>query len=226
MPSHIIIVVVVFKKSGGRQQFMSQVDMCPMENCALSPDEEEAKERLWEIADAQMLLRSLARLLKGHHLVSPGDIIDDLYEVESVLMTKSQLSKLLRQFCDRSLIFKNDDGLFSVPLLDKLISFINPDMGYVPDEDDDYDESNSGSSLGLSEEISHIESMDSPIIIDLCDEESSVGLTSISSVSMSVGGSNKRKLLGGVNQRKYRSGRKSSRKSIITDRLSYGKSGG
>jgi len=90
----------------------------------------------------------------------------------------------------------------------------------------DYDESNSGSSLGLSEEISHIESMDSPSIIDLCDKESSIGSTSISSVSMSVDGSNKRKILGGVNQRKYSSGRKSSRKSIITDRLSYGESGG
>ena len=200
--------------------------MCPMDNCALSPDEEEAKERFWTIADAQMILRSLARLLKGHHLVSPGDIRDDLYEVESYFMTKSQLSKLLLQFCDRSLIDKTSEGLFVVPLLDKLIPFMNPDMGDVPDEDDDYDESNSGLSLGLSEEISHIESMDSPSIIDLCDEESSIGSTSISSVSMSVGGGNKRKLLGGVNQRKYSSGRKSSRKSIITDRLSYGKSGG
>jgi hypothetical protein len=142
-------------------------------------------------------------------------------------MTKSQLSKLLLQFCDRSLIDKTSEGLYIVPLLDKLIPFMNPDMGDVPDEDDDCDdESNSGSSLVLSEEISHIESMDSPSIIDLCDEESSIGSTSISSVSMSVGGGNKRKLLGGVNQRKYSSGRKSSRKSIITDRLSYGKSGG
>ena len=200
--------------------------MCPTDHRTLSPDEIEAKERFWTIADAQMILRSLARLLKGHHLVSPGDIRDDLYEVESYFMTKSQLSKLLLQFCDRSLIDKTSEGLFVVPLLDKLIPFMNPDMGDVPDEDDDYDESNSGSSLGLSEEISHIESMDSPSIIDLCDEESSIGSTSISSVSMSVGGGNKRKLLGGVNQRKYSSGRKSSRKSIITDRLSYGKSGG
>jgi len=142
MPSHIVVVVVVvvvvFKTSGdGRQQFMRQVDMCPTDHRTLSPDEIEAKERFWTIADAQMLLRSLARLLKGHHLVSPGDIRDDLYEVESYLMTKSQLSKLLLQFCDRSLIFKNDDGLFNVPLLDKLIPFMNPDMGDVPDEDDD-----------------------------------------------------------------------------------------
>ena len=200
--------------------------MCPTDHRTLSPDEEEAKERFWTIADAQMILRSLARLLKGHHLVSPGDIRDDLYEVESYFMTKSQLSKLLLQFCDRSLIDKTSEGLFVVPLLDKLIPFMNPDMGDVPDEDDDYDESNSGLSLGLSEEISHIESMDSPSIIDLCDEESSIGSTSISSVSMSVGGGNKRKIPGGVNQRKYSSGRKSSRKSIITDRLSYGKSGG
>jgi hypothetical protein len=56
MLSHIVVVVVVFKTSGGRQQFMRQVEMCPMDNCALSPDEEEAKERFWTIADAQMLL--------------------------------------------------------------------------------------------------------------------------------------------------------------------------
>ena len=196
--------------------------MCPTDHRTLSPDEIEAKERFWTIADAQMILRSLARLLKGHHLVSPGDIRDDLYEVESYFMTKSQLSKLLLQFCDRSLIDKTSEGLFVVPLLDKLIPFMNPDMGDVPDEDDDYDESNSGLSLGLSEEISHIESMDSPSIIDLCDEESSIGSTSISSVSMSVGG----RQHGGVNQRKYSSGHKSSWKSIITDRILYGKSGG
>ena len=111
------------------------VEDAPLE---LSPDEEETKEKLWNDADAQQLLRSLARLRKSYHLVEKGDIVDDLEETELCPMTKSRLQELLRKFCDKALISKSDKSLsshpqFRLPGVKRLDQFINPEKGDLLD---------------------------------------------------------------------------------------------
>jgi len=178
---------------GMRKQFEDWVDMedVPKE---LSPDEEETKEKLWNDNDAQKLLRSLARLRKGHALALAGDIIDDLNEAEHYTIQKRKLRDLLRKFCDKALISKickEKDPSYKIPPVDRLIPFMNPEQGEIPEMPDGDDASigEEGDSsprhqldhmVSNVSEISSVGSKESPIILDSSDE------SSLSSISMSA----------------------------------------
>lgn len=142
--------------------------------CTLSPNESEAKEMYWPNEDAQRLLRSLIRLGKRHPGVAHEDIMDDLHEVEHQSM--ENIKTLLDQFCDKALISKCKQGRpnwVDVLLLDKLTSFLNPEMGDVPDEDECSESSDSESS---DESLLPGSAVDYPIILlDSDDDDSSDG---------------------------------------------------
>ena len=168
----------------------------------LSPDQEEVKSTFWVNNDAQRLLRSLIRLRKGHHIVSPKDILDDLCEVEHDPLSEEALAALLGRLCDISLISKHSEGeeRFDVPMFDELAQFLNPEMGDVPDEDYEYSqssESENESSPWSSDESSFDESSfdessflgsKEPRIILNSDDD-----TGLSSVSMTTYGNKERK---------------------------------
>ena len=85
---------------GLRKQFedIVNVEDVPEE---LSPEEEETRDKFWENTEAQKLLRSLARLGKGHELVHIDDVVDDLNEAEECYsMPKKKMRELLRVFVD------------------------------------------------------------------------------------------------------------------------------
>ncbi|KAL3764033.1 hypothetical protein ACHAW5_005513 [Stephanodiscus triporus] len=155
--------------TGARQWFVNTVNMC-----TLSPNESEAKEMYWFNGDAQKLLRSLIRLGKRHPSVAHEDIMDDLHEVEHQSM--ENIKTLLDQFCDEALISKCKQGRpnwVDVLLLDKLTSFLNPEMGDVPDEDECSESSDSESS---DESLLPGSAVDYPIILlDSDDDDSSDG---------------------------------------------------
>ena len=182
--------------TGGRELFLDQVRVRTL-NRILSPDQEEVKSTFWVNNDAQRLLRSLIRLRKGHHIVSRGDILDDLFEVEQDPLSEEPLTALLGRLCDISLISKHSEGeeRFNVPLFDELAPFLNPEMGDVPDEDDDFSQSSefenesspwSGDESSF-DESSFLGSKESPIILNSDDD------TGLSSVSMTTNGNKERK---------------------------------
>ena len=132
----------------------------------LSPDEEDAKAKFWCDEEAQVLLRSLDRLGRGHLLVDTEDIEDDLVEEEGSSIRKSDLTQLLRKFCDVSLITKAVDNMrnschrdlllnpvasrraqYEVSRVDRLVRFINPDLvlDLTTSDDEDEDSPNSDS---------------------------------------------------------------------------------
>lgn len=182
---------------------MVDVDDIPVE---LSPDEEETREKLWVDADAQTLLRSLARLRNGNPLVERDDILDDLEEAANYSLPKTKLQILLKKFCDNSLItrvkgLQTKEAQYKVPIVDHLVSFMNPEKGLIPDileEDDESIYTENGNSPdsqlgdteskvnqetpGTSTEASSIGTRGAPIVIDLCDGEH--GESSLSSISM------------------------------------------
>jgi len=181
-----------------RKQFADLVDVedVPKE---LRPDEEETKEKFWNNTDAQKLLRSLARLRKGNALVLRHDIMDDLEEAEHYQMPEKKLRDLLTKFCDKSLISKYEDSQFKIPKVDRLIPFMNPVEGDIPEVLGD-EQSISSKDDGIPcpqmhnmvsnvSDLSSVGSTESPIILDSSDE------CSISSVSMTAVGSNERKRL-------------------------------
>ncbi|KAL7540610.1 hypothetical protein ACHAXR_010249 [Thalassiosira sp. AJA248-18] len=169
---------------GMRKQFEDWVDFddVPKE---LSPDEEETKEKFWSNTDAQILLRSLARLRKGHALVHPDDIIDDLNEAEHYSMDKKKMRALLIKFRDKSLISKDKDSLIKVPTVDRLIPFMNPEEGEIPDLLEEDEESIGSEDGGSINELSSVGSKESPIILDLGDDEFSASLSSVSMTTTS-----------------------------------------
>ena len=118
----------------------------------LSPDEEETKEKFWLDADAQTLLRSLARLRKGNQLVEKDDILDDLEEAEHHPLPKTKLQALLKKFSDKSLVSKmNREAQYKVPPVYHLIRFMNPEEGELPDpseEDEDSIDNEDGNNMG------------------------------------------------------------------------------
>ncbi|KAL7545564.1 hypothetical protein ACHAWF_008915 [Thalassiosira exigua] len=191
-----------FRELGGirgmRAQFEEWVLMedVPKE---LSPDEEETKEKFWHDTDAQKLLQSLARLRKGHQLVHPDDVIDDLKEAEDYQMTKKKLRELLRKFCDKNLVSKDKDGLFKVPPPDRLTPFMNPDVVEMPDLLDDDEQSfeaeNVGSSCPPLREVStdspysSLGTRENPIVLDdSSDDECSTSISSITMANTTEGG--------------------------------------
>ncbi len=117
----------------------------------LTPDERETKEKFWEDTNAQILLRSLARLRKGHEEVDKLDIVDDLKDVAGgqLPMPKTALDVLLQKFCDKTLISKVKVNKvecmwYCIPKIERLVPFMNQDMGGLPDteeeENDDVDD--------------------------------------------------------------------------------------
>ena len=159
--------------------------------------EEEIRERYWENGEAQMLLRSLARLGKGHQLVHIEDIKDDYDEAEGCDMETTKVKDLLRIFVDKALIAKEGKA-WKVRDVYWLRLFMNDDHGVVPDEvdllSDDLDESSCASmkgddvlveQVGLSfhRMVSHVSqgTRDSPICIDCSG--GSVSSVSVSAVS-------------------------------------------
>ena len=112
----------------------------------LTSGEKETKTKFSNVVEAQKLLRSLARLRKGkkdNALVCKNDIDDDLCDVgEGYKMPPNVLDGLLRQFCGRSLISKekkDNDKVewYRIPTIDRLVPFMNTEMGDVPNIDDD-----------------------------------------------------------------------------------------
>ena len=197
---------------GGRNEFLDLVDVDEPPN-ELSAHDEQTKEKFWEHADAQKLLRSLARLRKGNLRVDRDDITDDLEEAASSKIQKTKLTALLRKFCDEGLISKDsvEKGMYLVPLIERLVLFMNPEEGEVPgpddiveEEDDDYADDRShqlhkmvsnasvSSSAMCNESATSNTSMgskESPILLDSSDDDDS-----ISSLSIATAGKNERKM--------------------------------
>lgn len=186
---------------GLRKEFEDLVDVedAPV---GLSPDEEETKGKFWNDDDAQALLRSLARLRKGHELVEKDDILDDLVEAEQRPMTKKLLQELLRKFCDKALIskekVKEKYPQYKVPPISRLIFFMNGSKGEIPDDDViTASECISNSAFQTENMLSNLTKFSSsrsktenmpkqpPIIIDLTRDDDDC---TVSSVSMTVPG--------------------------------------
>jgi hypothetical protein len=155
----------------------------------LSTDQQEVKLKFWEDNYAQKFLRSLIRLWKGHQ-VNCSDIMDDLHEVEQHPLSKTAVSALLGQFCEKSLISDQSKKRYNVPPFDELAPFLNPEMGDVPDDDDDGGEDDDDNTDGgdkddnfsqssedenesspwSSDESSFLRSKESPIILESDDD--------------------------------------------------------
>ena len=111
----------------------------------MTPDELEMKEKLWNDSDAQRLLRSLARLRRGSEQVCKADINDDLQDADDYQMTKKVLDVLVQAFCDKCLISKDkvnsEKGKwYCIPSIDRLVPFMNPQLGDLPDSDEENDD--------------------------------------------------------------------------------------
>jgi len=187
---------------GGRKQFEDQVEVAEADIYELTPDDEETRDKFWHNADAQHLLRSLARLRKGHQLVCREDILDDLEEAEQHIVQKTKLTILLRKFCDKNLLFKepkkDKEVWYRIKSIERLVPFMNTDeevYGDIPDSyESDAEDEESDSQVVLSN-VSMVSSVhsdkstgsgtkDDPII--LLDEASDDG--SISTLSVTTAG--------------------------------------
>jgi LysM repeat protein len=139
----------------------------------LTPDELEMKEKFWNDLDAQMMLRSLVRLRKGHEQVDKNDIDDDIKDAEGIQMPRNVLDSLVQKLCDKCLISKdkdiNDKMTYCIPSIDRLVPFMNAQMGELPfseeendddeEDEDDNDESKEYSSgLNKSKRASYVSS--------------------------------------------------------------------
>lgn len=190
---------------GQRKQFEDCVDV---ENVPtdLSPDEEETREKFWSNTDAQKLLGSFARLRKSNALVEKDDILEDLEEAAHYKMTKTKLQDLLRKFVDKSLIVKTkgskkEETQYKLPQVARLRRFMNPMKVEMPDIPEEDEESTTGADARLSSasesldsspspqlhhmvsnnlsEQSSAGSKNTPLTIDLCDDDSDSSLSSI-----------------------------------------------
>ena len=128
--------------TGFKEIFKEVVQFCDVRQ-ELTPDERETKEKFWNDNNAQILLRSLARLRKVHELVCRDDIDDDLDDAVGGELPKTTLADLLQKFCDKSLISKkkgtNEAGMwqYCIPKIECLVPFMNPGMGDMPDTEEE-----------------------------------------------------------------------------------------
>ena len=176
----------MYNSLGGRERF-KVVRFCDKRH-ELTPDEREMKEMFWDDSDAQRLLRSLARLRKTHKLVCKEDIDHDLLETEDHRMLKKVQGSLLQKFCDKSLISKdkssNDKGNYSVPSVNRLAPFINPELGDSPPDDEDEDDDDVDD---VDEDEDDYDSESSGLENgELCEENSSLGSKSQESLPGSM----------------------------------------
>lgn len=179
---------------GGRVQFEDRVEVDPVYE--LSQHEEAVKDKFWLHQEGQQLLRSLAMLRKGYPKACRTDIIEDLREREDVEVNKTKLTTLLRKFCDEGLVSKekvaaNEKEMwYRIPPIDRLVKFMNPEEGEIPDIDEDaIDEDNESNDGSVSQSDESLGTRQAPIeLLDSDDEHSSM-----SSLSMATAGSNKRK---------------------------------
>jgi hypothetical protein len=102
------------------------------------------------------------------------DIVHDLREVECHSI--KNLSGLLIQFCGKSLISKcgRERDWFDVSSLDGLVSFLNPEMGDVPNEDGTFSQSSESES---SDESFLPGSKESPISLETDGDISFLSMT-------------------------------------------------
>ena len=165
----------------------------------LTADDEETREKFWQHSDAQYLLRSLARLRKGHQLVCREDIIDDLEEAEHHSVQKTKLTALLRKFCDKNLICKeprkDKDLWYRVKSIERLVPFMNTDeeeYGDIPDSyEDDAEDDESDSQLILLSNVSMVSSVRSNMLTGSGTKDDPIILLddgSISTLSMRTTG--------------------------------------
>ena len=192
-PTH---VTELGRIKGSRKQFEDQVEVDDT-NMELELDEEETKTKYWKDTDVQKILRSLARLGNWTDLFLPNDIIEDLEENASYSMTMKILRPLLKVLHDKCLLRKskaNKDEYLQVPNVRKLILFMNPKKGeipQIPDEDEDEQsigsETSSGSSnksASMSQSVSSKEpsgTREAPIeLLDSDDEDEDVSMSDLS----------------------------------------------
>ena len=120
---------------GDRQEYLDLVQH--EEPKELSANEQSVRSKFWHDKNAQKLLRSIARLQRGHPQFCTDDAIDDLKEAEKLILSKSKTNKLLASFRTNALIQKpypNEDW-FSVTKANRnrLVLFMNPEFGDCPD---------------------------------------------------------------------------------------------
>ena len=128
------------KIKGQRNQWLESVHVDRALH-ELSPHDQQAKEKFWDDKHGeQIVLRSLARLTQeGYPLFDANDVKDDIEENEQCRMQKSKVNEVLRAFSDEGLISKDQTPgkkMYQVPFIERLVLFMNPEKGEIPDVDD------------------------------------------------------------------------------------------
>jgi hypothetical protein len=144
---------------GERQDFFDTVQHEAPEG--LSAIENLVKMKYWENEGAQTLLRSIARLQRGHQLFYRDDVREDLMEVENHKLSKPAVTKLLNEFRKDVLIEKDpsEKDWYRVTKVNRkrLVLFMNEEYGEIPDDDLEYYSSEDDTTIEPNSESSESE---------------------------------------------------------------------
>ena len=91
-------------------------------------------------------------------------------------MLKQVRDGLLQKFCDKSLISKEKLNKekkiwYTVPSLGRLAPFINPELGYLPPDDEDNDDSDDNESKNEEESKENLENLENISEMPVVNEE-------------------------------------------------------
>ncbi len=158
------------RRVGGGDLFKEYVNIDDAGKHNLFADEEQKRKMFWKSKDAQILLRSFARLVQnGTSLIRSDHIVRDLASTRHRNMKKRTITNLLNRFASEKLIFKerrNEGFWYRLPRrVERLVQFMNPEMGEIPD----YHNIDSSSSCNSDEDSQDSDDSSSVSSDSLCD---------------------------------------------------------